>query len=97
MSLAASKMAAIEFSSALLALPLVFWLAMNVAARWWSINWRPILPRLKILRWIGWGCRAALVLTSLTRNVFPIGYGSLILGFSAGLSIPESWEAPICC
>jgi hypothetical protein len=91
MSIDASKMAAIEFASAILALPVVFWLAMYIGARWWSINWRPILPWLKILRWFSWGCGVALFLASLARSAFPIAYGFLILGFAAGLSIPESW------
>ena len=91
MSIDASTVAAIEFTSAFFALPLVFWLAMYVAARWWSINWRPVLPWLKILRWVVWGCGVALVLTSLARNGFPVSYGLIILGFSAGLSFPETW------
>ena len=92
MSVDASKVAAIEFTSAFIALPLVFWLAMYMATRWWSINWRPVLPWLKILRWISWGCGAALLLTSLARNVLPAAnFGAVILGFSAGLSFPESW------
>lgn len=91
MSSDASKVNAIEFTSAFFALPLVFWLAMYVAACCWSINWRPVLPWLKILRWVGWGCGVALILTSLARNIFPDSYGVAILGFSAGLSLPESW------
>jgi hypothetical protein len=86
-----SKVAAIEFASAFVALPLVFWLAMYVAARWWSINWRPILPWLKILRWVSWGCGVALGFASLARNIVPSSYLLLTLGFSAGLSLPESW------
>lgn len=90
MSLDASNVAAIEVASAFFALPLAFWLAMYIAARWWSIKWRPILPWLKILRWFSWGGGVALFLTSLVRNTFP-SYGLLMLGFAAGLSIPESW------
>lgn len=87
MTISASKAQAIAFVS----LPLIFWLAIYLAARWWSINWRPILLWLKILRWVGWGLGAVLVLVSIFRNVFPITDGALILTFSAGLSIPESW------
>ncbi|HEV2400107.1 MAG TPA: hypothetical protein VGS27_24425 [Candidatus Sulfotelmatobacter sp.] len=90
MSIDASKIAGIKFTLAFFALPLISWLAMYLATRWRSVNWRPILPWLKILRWVGWGCGTALFLTSLARNVFPV-YGVIILGFSAGLSIPESW------
>ena len=79
------------FGLVVLALPLAFWLTIYWAARWWSINWRPILPWLKFLRWVGWGCGTAMVLISLARSVFPVGYGVIILGFSAGLSLPESW------
>jgi hypothetical protein len=90
MSIEPSKLAAIEFASAVIALPLVFWLTMYWAARWWSINWRPILPWLMFLRWVGWGCGAAMVLISLARSVSP-GYGLSMLGFSTGLSLPQSW------
>ena len=90
MSIDASRVAAIEFWSAFTALPLVFWLAMYVAARWWPINWRPILPWLKILRWVSWGCGVALFFTYLARIV-PAIYVLLTLGFSGGLSLPESW------
>lgn len=91
MSIDPSRFAAIEFASAAIALPLVFWLTMYWAARWWSINWRPILPWLKILRWVSWGCGTGMVLISLARSVFPVAYGMVILGFSAGLSLPQSW------
>jgi hypothetical protein len=91
MSIDPSKVAGIEFALALSALPLIFWLGMYWAARQWSINWRPILPWLRILRWVGWGCGAAMFFISLTRSIFPIGYGVVVLAFSAGLSLPESW------
>ena len=79
------------FALAVLALPLAFWLIIYSATRWWSINWRPILPWLKFLRWVGWGCGTAIVFISLARSVLPVGYGVIMLGFSAGLSLPESW------
>ena len=91
MSIDPSKVAATEFTAAFFALPLLFWLAMYMAARWWSINWRPVLPWLKILRWMSWGCGTALFVSALARHVFPLAYGIIIFGFSAGLSIPESW------
>jgi len=91
MSIDASKVAAIEFASVVLALPLAFWFAMYMASRWWAINWRPILPWLRILRWFSWACGVALFLTSLARSSFPTSYGVFTLGFAAGLSIPESW------
>jgi hypothetical protein len=87
MTISTSKSQAIAF----IVLPLILWLAMYLAARWWSINWRPILPWLRILRWLGWGFGGVLVLASMVRNVFPITDGVLILTFSAGLSMPESW------
>ena len=87
MTISASKSQVIAF----IVLPLILWLAMYLAARWWSINWRPILPWLRILRWLGWGFGSVLVLASMVRNVFPITDGVLILTFSAGLSMPESW------
>lgn len=91
MSIDPSKVAGIEFALAVSALPLIFWLGIYWAARWWSINWRPILPWLRILRWIGWGCGTAMFFISLTRSIFPVGYAVVVLGFSAGLSLPESW------
>jgi hypothetical protein len=72
MSIEAFKVVAIEFASAAIALPLIFWATMYGAARWWSINWRPILPWLKFLRWVGWGCGTAMVLISLSRSASPV-------------------------
>lgn|SRR5579871_826074 len=91
MSIDPSKVARIEFGWAMFALPLIFWVGMYWAARCWSINWRPILPWLRILRWVGWGCGVAMFFISRTRSIFPPGDALVVLGFSAGLSLPESW------
>ena len=53
MHIGAAKVLAIEISSLLIALPFIVWLALYVAARGWSINLRPVLPWLNVLR--GWG------------------------------------------
>ena len=90
MSIDPSKVAGIEFALSIFALPLIFWLGMYWATRCWSIDWRPILQWLRILRWVGWGCGMAMVLISLARSASPVS-GLLIIGFSLGLSLPQSW------
>lgn len=91
MHIGASKVLAIEISSPLIALPFIVWLALYVAARWWSINLRPVLPWLNILRWVGWGFAITLLTLSLARDHFPMVYGQAMALFSLGLSFPQSW------
>jgi hypothetical protein len=82
----ASKVLRTEIVATLFASPMVIWLAFYLADRWWSVNSRPASAWLKCLRWIGWGIGVILVLLS-----FPWVYVIAVTGFSAGLSIPESW------
>jgi hypothetical protein len=86
-----SKVSRIEITSALLLLPLIIWLALYLAQRWWSVNMRPALPWLKTVRWVGWAFGVALLLLSLTGGQLPWICGMVMTAFSAGLSIPESW------
>ena len=86
-----STLLRIEFVFTLMLLPLVVLLVFYLAHRWWSINWRPALPWLRTLRWLGWGLGMLLMFLSLSRAQFLFSYGLAITAFSAGLSIPESW------
>jgi hypothetical protein len=90
MHIGASKLLAIEITSLFLALPFIVWLALYIAARWWSINLRPVLPWLNILRWVGWGLGVALSLIYLGLDRFP-AYGGAMITFSIGLSFPQGW------
>jgi len=85
-----SKVSRIEITTALIVLPLVIWLALYLAQRWWSINSCLALPWLRTLRWIGWIFAVALLLLSLTSHL-PSVYCIAMTAFSAGLSMPESW------
>lgn len=86
-----SKVSGIAIPLTLFVLPLIVWLALYLAQRWWSVNSRPALPWLKALRWTGWAVGVALLVTSLTGGRLPWVYGIAATTFSAGLSIPESW------
>jgi hypothetical protein len=82
---------AIEIGSALMTFPLIIWLALYLAARQWSVSLRPILPWLRILRWLGWGFGLALFFVHLDRDTFPVAYGIAMFTFSTGLALPEGW------
>jgi len=85
------RVSRIEIMTTLIVLPLVIWLALYFAHRWWSVNLLPALPWVKMLRWIGWAFGVTLLLLSLTGGQLPWVYGIAMTAFSAGLSIPESW------
>jgi hypothetical protein len=70
---------------------MIVWIALYGAARWWSIGLRPVLPWLKILRWVGWGLAIALYVIHFALDRFPWAYGAAVFAFSAGLALPESW------
>ncbi len=91
MSFDPSKVVRLEIGFTLVALPLTIWLAIYMAVRLWSINPRPILPWLNILRWLDWGLGLVLMLIHWTNDHFPFTYGIAVLTFSAGLAIPQSW------
>jgi hypothetical protein len=86
-----SKVSRIEITSTLFLLPLIIWIALYLAQRWWSVNLRPALPWVKTLRWVGWASGIALLVLTLTGGHLPWVYGIAMTGFSAGLAIPESW------
>jgi hypothetical protein len=88
MHIAASKILAIQISSSLIALPFFVWLALYAAARWWTIDLRPVLPWLNLLRWIGWASAIVLLTLSLARDHFPMVYGQAMTSFSLGLLFP---------
>jgi hypothetical protein len=86
-----SKVAALEFLLLLAPAPFIIWLALFVAARR-SINLRPVLPWLRILRYLAWGVGITLGVVWLATGRFIwVGYEGAIIGFSAGLAIPEGW------
>jgi hypothetical protein len=91
MHIGASKVFAIEITSLLITLPFIVWLALYVAAHWCSINLRPVLPWLNILRWVGWGFAFALLTLSLARDHFSMVYRQAMSSFSLGLAFPQSW------
>jgi len=91
MHIGASKVLVIELILGFNALPFLVWLALYVAARWWAVNLRPVLPWLNILRYVGWGFGVALLTLSLARDHFPMFYGLAMTIFSLGLSFPQSW------
>jgi hypothetical protein len=86
-----SKVLAIEVGAALIASPIIIWLALYWVARWSSIGLRPVLPWLRILRWVGWLLAIALYITHFARDRFPWVYGAAVSAFSVGLALPESW------
>jgi hypothetical protein len=86
-----SKVLRFEIVLTLIVAPLLIWLALYSAHRWWSVNSRPALPWLKTLRWISWIFGVVLLLLSMTRRPFPWVYGIAVVAFSNGLSIPEGW------
>jgi hypothetical protein len=90
MAFDASKLLRIGIMATLIALPLIIWLALYLAASWWSVNSQPALGWLIRLRRIGWTFGVALLLMSLARRGI-LFYGITITTFAAGLSIPESW------
>ena len=85
------KALAIGVGSALMAVPLILWLALDLAARRWSVSLRPALPWLRIMRWLGWGLGLVLFLIHLDRDTFPVAYGIAMFSFSTGLALPEGW------
>jgi len=91
MSFDHSKLLLIEISSTLFLLPLLIWLALYVAHRFWSFNSRPALPWFKTVRWIGWSFGVILLLLSFAHEHLAWVYGLAMITFSTGLSIPESW------
>ena|SRR5215469_12019273 len=89
----ASRIAAIEFFSVFLAVPLVIWLTLYLSARWLSLNPNKVLVWLKVVRWIGWVLGFAAVLLELgvmAHGRYPV-YGLSMMGCSAGLALPENW------
>jgi len=97
MTFDASKVMRIEIVATLMTSPLVIWLALYLATRWWSVNSRPALAWLKCLRWIGWGTGVVLVLLSLVRESFPWIYVIAITGFFGRTLNPrELGQTPIC-
>ena len=91
MNIDGSKVLGIEVMSALIAAPMLVWIALYGASRWWSIGLRPALPWLRTLRWASWGLAIALYITHFAREHFPWAYGAAFVAFSAGLALPESW------
>jgi len=70
---------------------MIIWITLYGATRWWSIGLRPVLPWLRILRWVGWGLAIALYIAHFARDHFPSAYGAAVFAFSVGLALPESW------
>lgn len=83
-----SRVSRIEIGFALLALPIVLWLILYLAHRWWSVNSRPALPWPRTVRWISWGLGVALFVVSLVSRKVAFD-GIALLGCAAGLSTPE--------
>jgi len=81
----------IVISAVVLAAPFLVWLALYAAARAFSVDLRPILPLMRVLRWVAWGGGLALCLAYLAHNDFPSSYGMASLSLSIGLSFPETW------
>jgi hypothetical protein len=91
MNLDGSRVHLIETYLAVGASPLIVWLALYAAVRWWSIDLRPVLPWLRTLRWLGWGLAIALLVTHLAHDHFSVAYGLAMSSFQLGLALPESW------
>jgi hypothetical protein len=77
--------------SFLVVAPLLLWLALYAAARWWSVNLRPTLRYLRAVRWVGWSFGIILFLVHWIRDDFSASYGIALLTFAVGLAMPESW------
>jgi hypothetical protein len=91
MNLDGSKMLSIEIGSVLALTPLAVWLALYVAAHWWPIDLRSVLPWLRTLRWVAWGLAIVLLATHLVQDHFSLAYGASMSAFQLGLALPESW------
>jgi hypothetical protein len=86
-----SKILRIEIASALMALPLVIWLALYLTYRWWSLNLGWTLQWLETLRRVSWVFSVILAILSAARDHFPFVYAIAMFTFSAGISMPERW------
>jgi hypothetical protein len=88
-AMSGSKVLSLEIGSLLITAPMIVWFSLYVAALQ-SMKLRPVLPWLRVLRWVGWGLGIVFFLAALARNSFPT-YGCAMSAFSAGLSLPEGW------
>jgi hypothetical protein len=86
-----SQVLAIEIGSVLTLAPLIVWLALYVTARWWSIDLRPALQWLRMLRWVAWGSAVVLLVAYMVHGHFPLAYAAAMFTFQLGLALPESW------
>jgi hypothetical protein len=93
MDILTDKMFAIAACAALVAAPMIMWLALYLAAKTSSTELRSVLPWIKMARWIAWGCGLGLVLFALIGKHLDhfLAYAASVGAFSAGLGISESW------
>jgi hypothetical protein len=68
------------------AAPLLFWVVLYAAAKKWTFDFRPLMPWMRAVRYITWGCGFVLLVTG-----GPWPYPIAFVTFSVGLSFPEAW------
>jgi hypothetical protein len=86
-----SKLLVIGISSLLIIAPFIFWGALYVAVRKWSLDLQSLAPRLKGFRWVVWSCGLLLYIGYFAGGHFPWVYPISVVTFSIGLDFPERW------
>jgi len=98
MNLEGARLLGIGIWIFLILAPFVIWLALYVAARWWSFGLQPLVPWMRTFRWITYGSGIALGLAHFTSAHFYHDFtcAAAVLTFSIGLSFPENWLKSQC-
>jgi predicted RND superfamily exporter protein len=66
--------------------PLLFWIVLYAGAKKWPFDLRPLVPWMRAVRYVTWGCGLVLLVTGV-----PWPYPMAFVTFSIGLSFPEAW------
>jgi hypothetical protein len=74
-----------------MAAPFVVWLGLYAASRFASLNLRPAVAWLRVLRWTTWGAAVCLFFAHIANDRFPFVYAAAGFIFSQGLFFPEGW------
>lgn len=80
-----------EIGLSVLAAPMLLWLGLYSAFRWWSLSLRPILPFLRVARYAVWSIGAILFFIHFVLDDFSSSYGIAVVTSSIELGVLESW------
>ncbi len=86
-----SKLLVIGISLLLVIAPLIFWGALYVTVRKWSLDLQSLVPWLRGFRWVVWSCGLLLFIGYFAGGHYSWVYPSAVATFSAGLYFPERW------